>query len=111
MQKYLLLLLMCLVGMIEAQAGIKVENVGTGSYILTFTNSADATYDWDNLRDEVLSATTVKIVTEGEYKLTKDDMGHIMGAKDSPNYANRSTVFTNLTFWIWGMQTSKIAMI
>ena len=96
MQKYLLLLLMCLVGMIEAQAGIKVENVGTGSYILTFTNSADATYDWDNLRDDVLSATTVKIVTEGEYKLTKDDMGHIMGAKDDPNYANRSTVFTNL---------------
>ena len=97
MQKYLLLLLMCLVGMIEAQAGIKVENVGTGSYILTFTNSADATYDWDNLRDEVLSATTVKIVTEGDYTLTEDDVAHILGAQDGDYPYNWfATSFKNL---------------
>ena len=97
MQKYLLLLLMCLVGMIEAQAGIKVENVGTGSYILTFTNSADATYDWDNLREEVLSATTVKIVTEGDYTLTEDDVAHILGAQDGDYPYNWfATSFKNL---------------
>lgn len=79
MQKYLLLLLMCLVGMIEAQAGIKVENVGTGSYILTFTSGTTAN-DWNALTS-IKSATSVKIVTDG-YKLSTNDMKKITGEQE-----------------------------
>ena len=96
MQKYLLLLL-CLVGTIEMQAGIKVESAGTGSYILTFTNTTDGTtYDWNSLPSEVKAATSLKLITESGYKLSKDDVAHIMGAKDDPVYPNRSTVFSQL---------------
>ena len=78
MQKYLLLLLMCLVGMIEAQAGIKVKEVA-GTYVLTFSNSSDATYSWSTLKNEVKTATSVTIVTEGSYKLLDSDVYNIIG--------------------------------
>ena len=107
MQKYLLLLLMCLVGMIEAQAGIKVENVGTGSYILTFTNSADATYDWNSLLNSqnsplgnVSEVTSLKIVTDN-YELTESDMINVMGND------NNNPFFTNLV--TLDMGDSKLA--
>ena len=97
MQKYLLLLLMCLVGTIEMHAGIKVESAGTGSYILTFTNTTTGTtYDWNSLPSEVKAATSLKLITEGDYKLSKDDVAHIMGAKDDPVYPNRTTSFSQL---------------
>lgn len=84
MQKYLLLLLLCLVGTIEAQAGIKVEPAGTGSYILTFTNTTDGTVDWNSpLLNVVKSATSVKIVTEEGYKLTSEDMKKITGEQSN----------------------------
>ena len=91
MQKYLLLLLMCLVGMIEAQAGIKVENVGTGSYILTFTSGTTAN-DWNALTS-IKSATSVKIVTDG-YKLSTNDMKKLTGesANATPFFANLKTL-------------------
>ncbi|MBR5038050.1 MAG: leucine-rich repeat domain-containing protein [Prevotella sp.] len=79
------------------QAGIKVESAGSGSYILTFTNTTDGTtYDWNSLPSEVKAATSLKLITESDYKLSKDDVAHIMGAKDDPVYPNRSTVFSQL---------------
>lgn len=96
MQKYLLLLLMCLIGTIGAQAGIKVEPAGTGSFILTFSNAADATYDWNSLPSNVKAATSLKIVTEGDYKLTTDDMAHIMGVQSDPVVQYTVTSFSNL---------------
>ena len=81
---------MCLVGMIEAQAGIKVENVGTGSYILTFTNGT-VEDDWKAL-SSIKSATSVKIVTDG-YQLSTSDMKSITGDKDTaPFFANLKTL-------------------
>ena len=82
MQKYLLLLLMCLVGMIEAQAGIKVKEVA-GTYVLTFSNSSDATYSWSSLKNEVKKATSVTIVTEGTYKLSDSDVYKIIGDRSN----------------------------
>ncbi len=96
MRKYLLLLVMCLVVTTGAYAGIKVADGDDGSYILTFTNTTDGTYDWTTLPGNVKAATSVKIITEGNYKLTKDDVAHIMGAKDDPNYPSRNTSFTAL---------------
>ena len=79
------------------QAGIKVESAGSGSYVLTFTNTTDGTtYDWNSLPSEVKAATSLKLITESGYKLSKDDVAHIMGAKDDPVYPNRSTVFSQL---------------
>ena len=69
---------MCLVGMIEAQAGIKVKEVA-GTYVLTFSNSSDATYSWSTLKNEVKTATSVTIVTEGSYKLLDSDVYNIIG--------------------------------
>ena len=91
MQKYLLLLLMCLVGMIEAQAGIKVDEVGSGSYILTFTSGTTAN-DWNALTS-IKSATSVKIVTDG-YKLSTNDMKKLTGEYQSatPFFANLKTL-------------------
>ena len=90
MQKYLLLLLMCLVGMIETQAGIKVDNVGTGSYVLTFTNGT-VEDDWKAL-SSIKSATSVKIVTD-DYQLSTSDMKSITGDKDTtPFFANLKTL-------------------
>ena len=90
MQKYLLLLLMCLVGIIETQAGIKVDNVGTGSYVLTFTNGT-VEDDWKAL-SSIKSATSVKIVTDG-YQLSTSDMKSITGDKDTtPFFANLKTL-------------------
>ena len=89
MQKYLLLLLMCLVGMIETQAGIKVDNVGSGSYVLTFTNGTTES-DWSKLSD-IKSATSVKIVTDG-YKLSTNDMMKLTGAYDGDKITFFATV-------------------
>ena len=83
MQKYLLLLLMCLVGMIEAQAGIKYEKIASGSYVLTFSNSSDATYSWSSLPNEVKTATSVTIVTEGTSKLSDSDVYKIIGDRSN----------------------------
>ena len=69
---------MCLVGMIEAQAGIKVKEIA-GTYVLTFSNSSDATYSWSTLKNEVKTATSVTIVTEGSYKLLDSDVYNIIG--------------------------------
>ena len=82
MQKYLLLLLMCLVGMIEAQAGIKYKEVA-GTYVLTFSNSSDATYSWSSLKNEVKTATSVTIVTEGTSKLSDSDVYKIIGDRSN----------------------------
>lgn len=84
---------MCLVGMIEAQAGIKVESAGSGSYILTFTNTTDGTVDWNSLPSYVRSATSLKIVTEGDYKLTTNDMQYIMGNDEAVGGSAVSSVF------------------
>jgi len=91
MQKYLLLLLMCLVGMIETQAGIKVDNVGSGSYVLTFTNGTTES-DWSKLSD-IKSATSVKIVTDG-YNLSTTDMMKITGEYQTaiPFFPNLKTL-------------------
>ena len=91
MQKYLLLLLMCLVGIIETQAGIKVDNVGSGSYVLTFTNGTTES-DWSKLSD-IKSATSVKIVTDG-YKLSATDMMKITGEYQTaiPFFPNLKTL-------------------
>lgn len=62
------------------RAGIKVESTGTGSYVLTFTNTTDGTtYDWNSLPSNVKSATSVTIVTEDGYKLSSDDVKKITG--------------------------------
>ena len=94
MQKYLLLLLMCLIGTMGTRAGIKVEPAGSGSYVLTFSNSSDATYDWNSLPSNVKSATSVKIVTEGDYKMSENDMKKITGEYQSatPFFANLKTL-------------------
>ena len=95
MQKYLLLLLMCLVGMIEAQAGIKYEKIASGSYVLTFSNSSDATYSWSSLPNEVKTATSVTIVTKDGYKLTTNDMEKLMGNDETVSGSSVSSVFAN----------------
>ncbi len=79
MQKYLLLLLMCLVGMIE------------GSYVLTFTNGTTES-DWSKLSD-IKSATSVKIVTDG-YNLSTTDMMKITGEYQTaiPFFPNLKTL-------------------
>lgn len=87
MQKYLLLLLMCLIGTIGAQAGIKYERIASGSYVLTFSNSSDATYSWSSLPNEVKAANSVTIVTEGNYKLSDTDVYNIIGDRSqSPKF-------------------------
>lgn len=73
---------MCLVGMIETQAGIKVKEVA-GTYVLTFSNSSDATYSWSSLKNEVKKATSVTIVTEGTYKLSDSDVYKIIGDRSN----------------------------
>lgn len=68
--------------MIEAQAGIKVKEVA-GTYVLTFSNSSDATYSWSSLKNEVKKATSVTIVTEGTYKLSDSDVYKIIGDRSN----------------------------
>ena len=90
MRKYLLLLAMCFVVTTGAYAGIKVEKIGSGSYILTFSNSSDATYSWTSLPSDVKAANSVTIVTEGSYKLSDSDVYSIIGDRSN------SPIFTQL---------------
>ena len=83
-------MLLCLVGTIEMQAGIKVESAGSGSYVLTFTNTADGNYDWNSLPSEVKAATSVTIVTETGCLLQDADVYNIIGNESV------SPVFTQL---------------
>lgn len=69
---------MCLVGITEAQAGITVKRVASGSFILTCSDPTSAS-DWTSLRSEVKEATSVTIVTEGSYKLSNDCVYSIIG--------------------------------
>ena len=77
--------------MIETQAGIKVDNVGSGSYVLTFTNGTTES-DWSKLSD-IKSATSVKIVTDG-YNLSTTDMMKITGEYQTaiPFFPNLKTL-------------------
>lgn len=89
MRKYLLLLAMCLVVTTGALAGIKVEKIGSGSYVLT-CSAPTSTTDWTSLPSDVKSATSVTIVTDGSYKLSDDCVYRIIGNESV------SPVFTQL---------------
>ena len=91
MQKYLLLLLMCLIGTMGTRAGIKVEPAGSGSYVLTFSNSSDATYDWNSLPSDVKTATSLVFKTEDNYKMSSNDVKMITG-----EYESATPFFTKL---------------
>lgn len=79
--------------MIEAQAGIKYEKIATGSYVLTFSSSSDATYSWSSLPSEVKNATSVTIVSEGSYKLSDSDVYQITGDRsNSPFFTQLKTL-------------------
>ena len=75
------------------RAGIKVEPAGSGSYILTFSNSSDATYSWTSLPSDVQAANSVTIVTEDSYKLSDSDVYNIVGNdSQSPKFTQLKTL-------------------
>lgn len=75
------------------RAGIKVEPAGSGSYVLTFSNSSDATYSWTSLPSDVKSANSVTIVTEDSYKLSDSDVYNIVGNdSQSPKFTQLKTL-------------------
>ena len=79
MQKYLLLLV-CFIVSMNVHAGITVvppEETESDYYQLTLSGSVTAS-DWTNLSNNVKTAKSLKIVTDG-YKLSHDDMVALMG--------------------------------
>lgn len=96
MKRLFLLIAVCMIGMVNVLAGFTVvppEESGTGSYVLTFKETAgegETLYDWSDISDNngnnpgslsyLSNATSISIVTEGNYKLTQTDVKYIIGS-------------------------------
>lgn len=81
MQKYLLLLV-CLIGTMNARAGITVVPPTlseSGAYELTFNSGDEGYASMSALPEYVKNATSLKIITINGYKLSHDEMAALMG--------------------------------
>lgn len=95
MKRLFLLIAVCMIGMVNVLAGFTVvpNEQGAGSYVLTFKKTAgegETLYDWSDISDNngnnpgslsyLSNATSISIVTEGNYKLTQTDVNYIIGS-------------------------------
>ena len=81
MKRLFLLIAVCMIGMVNALAGITVvppQDQEHDFYELTFSGTVTSS-DWNNLSDNVKNAKSLKIVTKDGYKLTTADMTLLMG--------------------------------
>lgn len=90
MKRLFILIAVCMIGMVNALAGFTVvppEESGTGSYVLTFKETAgegETLHNWNEVveggsLDFLRSATSISIITEGDCELLTTDVIHIMG--------------------------------
>ena len=95
MKRLFLLIAVCMIGMVNALAGITVvppDPSSDNSYVLTVT-SPMSTDDWQNLPSYVKEAESVTIKTDN-YPLTTIDIYEIMGGEINNQF--QDPVFSNL---------------
>ena len=81
MKRLFILIAVCMIGMVNALAGITVvppQDQEHDFYELTFSGTVTSS-DWNNLSDNVKNAKSLKIVTKDGYKLNSVDMAILMG--------------------------------
>lgn len=122
MKRLFLLIAVCMIGMVNALAGFTVvpNESGAGSYVLTFKETAgegETLYDWSDISDVdgnnpgsvsyLSDATSISIVTEGDYNLTTTDVKNIIGS-NYPRSKFTSAVTLDMGEAVLGENTSLL---
>ena len=122
MKRLFLLIAVCMIGMVNALAGFTVvpNESGAGSYVLTFKETAgegETLYDWSDISDVdgnnpgsvsyLSDATSISIVTEGDYNLTTIDVKNIIGS-NYPRSKFTSAVTLDMGEAVLGENTSLL---